>query len=156
MGEKTKLVRAVIDTNVFISSILFEGKANQLVNYWQGKKFVFLISRPILEEYIKVLSYPKFKLSEDQIKHVIENELLPFVEVVEIKTSVYVVKKDPGDNKFISTALDGKADYLVSGDEHLSSLGKYKNIAIIELKEFLDILRKNNPFDQNVRSSWYF
>ena len=92
MGKK-RLIRAVVDTNVFVSSIFFDGIANQLVDGWQRGRFIFLISKPILEEYIKVLSYPKFELSEEQIKGIIENELLPFTEVVTLKTSVSLIKE---------------------------------------------------------------
>ena len=136
MGKK-KIIRAVIDTNVFISSILFEGIAQQLIDCWKKAKFIFLLSKPILEEYIKVLSYPKFDLLQDEIKEIIEEQLLPFVEVVVIKSSVSVIKEDPFDNIFLSTALDGKADFIVSGDKHLLSLKEYRGIRIIELKNFL-------------------
>ena len=141
MGKK-RLIRAVVDTNVFVSSIFFDGIANQLVDCWQRGRFIFLISKPILEEYIKVLSYPKFELSEEQIKGIIENELLPFTEVVTLKTSVSLIKEDPFDNVFLSTALDGKASFVVSGDRHLLNLTEYKEIRIIELSNFLRLILK--------------
>jgi len=139
MGKK-RLIRAVVDTNVFVSSILFEGVANQLVDCWQRGRFIFLISKPILEEYIKVLSYPKFELPEEQIKEIIGKEFLPFAEVVALKTSVSVIKEDPFDNVFLSTALDGKASFIVSGDRHLLRLTRYKDIRIIELSDFLRLI----------------
>jgi len=139
MGKK-RLTRVVVDTNVFVSSILFEGVANQLVDCWQRGRFIFLISKPILEEYIKVLSYPKFELPEEQIKEIIGKEFLPFAEVVALKTSVSVIKEDPFDNVFLSTALDGKASFIVSGDRHLLRLTRYKDIRIIELSDFLRLI----------------
>jgi len=139
MGKK-RLIRAVVDTNVFVSSILFEGVANQLVDCWQRGRFIFLISKPILEEYIKVLSYPKFELPEEQIKEIIGKEFLPFAEVVALKTSVSLIKEDPFDNVFLSTALDGKASFIVSGDRHLLRLTRYKDIRIIELSDFLRLI----------------
>ena len=141
MGKK-KLIRAVIDTNVFISSVLFEGASQQLIDCWKKAKFIFLMSKPILEEYIKVLSYPKFKLSQDEIKEIVEEELLPFVEVVVIKSSISVIKEDPFDNIFLSTALEGKADFIVSGDRHLLDLKEYRRIRIIELNNFIKLILK--------------
>jgi len=141
MGKK-KLIRAVIDTNVFISSVLFEGVSQQLIDCWKKAKFIFLMSKPILEEYIKVLSYPKFKLSQDEIKEIVEEELLPFVEVVVIKSPISVIKEDPFDNIFLSTALEGKADFIVSGDRHLLDLKEYRGIRIIEINNFIKLILK--------------
>ena len=52
------------------------------------------------------------------------------------------VKEDPEDNKFIACAIEGKADYIVSGDGHLLNLKHYKGIQIVDANSFLKILRK--------------
>ena len=83
-----------------------------------------MISKEVLEEYVKPLSYPKFQLSEAEIKYIIEEELFPYVEVIRVKSKVNVVKEDKEDNKFLALALDGKADYIISGDKHLLKLKK--------------------------------
>ena len=141
MGEKEGLMRVVIDTNAFISSLLFKGPTNKLVNLWQKKKFVFLISKQIFEEYIRVLNYPKFHLSEEEIKEIIKEELLPFVQVVIVKKFVSVIKVDARDNIFLSTALSGKAEFIVSGDKHLLKLKKYRDIRILKMKDFFGELK---------------
>jgi putative PIN family toxin of toxin-antitoxin system len=75
-------VRVVLDTNVLVSALLFTGISSELVPLWQRSIITVLLSRGILEEYLRVLSYPKFQLSEAEIKGLIEEELLPYVEVV--------------------------------------------------------------------------
>lgn len=141
MGKKRKQVtRAVVDTNAFVSSILLKGVSNQLVDCWQKEKFVYVISKPILEEYIKVLSYPKFGLDEIQIKEIIEEELLPYVEVIESKSSFAVIIDDPFDNEFLSAAVDGKASFIVSSDHHLLNLGEFKGIRIVKTTEFISLI----------------
>lgn len=138
MGKKKEIVlRTVIDTNIFISAVLFSGVASKIVEYWQRGDFVYLLSKPILEEYIKVLSYNKFKLTEKEIKNIVKNALLPFVELVECKTKIDIIQEDPQDNIFIAASLDGNASFIVSGDYHLIKLRQYKHIKIISLADFL-------------------
>jgi putative PIN family toxin of toxin-antitoxin system len=105
LGKERILIRVVIDTNVLISSILFKGEASKLVDLWQRRRFVLLVSKPILEEYIKVLSYSKFSLSEEEIKTIIE-EIFPYVEIVKFTKRINIIKDDPQDDIFLSTALE--------------------------------------------------
>ena len=65
------MIRVVVDTNVVISAILFGGKLHEIIKKWQNKEFVFLLTNQIFDEYIKVLSYPKFSLELDEIRKII-------------------------------------------------------------------------------------
>ncbi|MCK4905546.1 putative toxin-antitoxin system toxin component, PIN family [bacterium] len=129
--------RVVIDTNVFISAVLFGGTAEKIRTLWQNKKIIFLISKEITEEYIRVLSYPKFNLTKAEINYILEEELFPFVEPINVTTKVNLVKEDNEDNKFIALAVDGKAKYIISGDKHLLNLCKHKDIKIVTIGDFL-------------------
>lgn len=143
MGKKREgLIRAVVDTNIFISSTLYEGTTSKLLFYWQRRRFIYLISKQILEEYIKVLSYPKFRLTEEEIKWIIQEELLPYVETVKVKMPVSAIKADPSDNIFLSTAIEGKASFIVSGDGHLLAFKKYQGVQIVKVRDFLALLKK--------------
>lgn len=145
MGKKRKgLIHAVVDTNVFVSSTLYEGSTSKLLSYWQRRRFVYLISKQILEEYIKVLSYPKFRLTEKEVKWIIQEELLPYVESVKIKIPVSVIKTDPSDNIFLSTAVEGKASFIISGDRHLLALKKYQDVQIVKATDFFHIIEKDS------------
>ena len=71
-------MRVVLDTNVVVSVYSSAASPSKLVPLWQGGVITALVSRIILEEYLRVLSYPKFKLSEGDIKGLIQEELLSY------------------------------------------------------------------------------
>jgi putative PIN family toxin of toxin-antitoxin system len=130
-------VRVVLDTNALVSALLFSGVSSKLVSLWQNGLIAPLLSREILDEYLRVLSYPKFALSEEEIKELIQEEILPFAEVVKPKKRLRVVQRDPSDNKFLECAVAGKADVIISGDKDLLSLGRYRQIRIQSPAQFL-------------------
>ena len=134
-------LRVVIDTNVFISSILFRGRLEVLVQNWKNGTFDFLLSKEVLNEYIRVLHYPKFEITPIEIKEIIDEELLPFITPVVTHANIKAVKKDPADDKFFSLAIDGKADVIVSGDVHVLSVKKYKTITVLSPTDFIEMLR---------------
>ena len=77
-------------------------------------------------------------------------EIMPFLRSlrnharhVEMKSEVDVVTADPTDNIFLECALDGGADFLISGDRHLLDIKVYKGIKIVRAREFL--LREGSP-----------
>jgi uncharacterized protein len=131
-------VRVVLDTNVVVSALLFTGISSKLVPLWQDDVITVLVSRGILEEYLRVLSYPKFKLSEGDIKGLIQEELLPYVEVVKPRRRLRVVDRDPSDDKFVECAVAGKAGVIISGDKDLPSIGRYQKILIQSPAQFLE------------------
>ncbi len=137
---KSRHLKVEIDTNVFVSAVLFKGKPGRLVPLWQRGEITFLLSTEILKEYIGVLSYPKFKLTEKEIKHIIEKELVPFIQPAKLKTKVDIIRQDPSDNKFLSLAVDGKADCLISGDKHLLELKEFRKTKIIPIRDFLRLI----------------
>ena len=130
-------MRVVLDTNVLISALLFTGISSAMVPLWQKNAITILLSRGILEEYLRVLGYPKFQLSEAEIKGLIEEELLPYVEVVNPRRRLRVVERDPSDNKFLECAVAGKARVIISGDKDLLSIASYRQIRIQPPAQFL-------------------
>jgi len=130
-------VRVVLDTNTVVSALLFSGISSKLVSLWQKGLITPVLSREILDEYLRVLSYPKFDLSEGEIKELIQEEILPYAEVVKPKRRLRVVQRDPSDNKFVECAVAGKARVIISGDKELLSLGRYRQIRIQSPAQFL-------------------
>ena len=130
--------RVVLDTNILISALIFRGPSNTLVRHWQEGKIRLLVSKDVLLEYLRALSYPKFKLSKAEVLSLIKENVLPFAETVEVKISVSVVREDPEDDKFLALAVDGKADAIVSGDKHLLDLGNFRGIPILRAHKFLE------------------
>jgi putative PIN family toxin of toxin-antitoxin system len=130
-------VRVVLDTNAIVSALLFSGISSELVSLWQKGLITLLLSREILDEYLRVFSYRKFELTEEEIKELIQEEILPYAEVVKPKRRLRVVQRDPSDDKFIECAVAGKARVIISGDKDLLSLGRYRQIRILSPAKFL-------------------
>jgi putative PIN family toxin of toxin-antitoxin system len=138
MGKKQeKVKRVVLDTNVLVSALLFKGALSRFVELWQKGEIIPVISKEPFEELRAVLEYPKFSLSKDEIKSIIEHEVLPFFEIVELVNVVKGVCRDSGDDKFISCAVSSSADYIVSGDKDFCELKQYKTVKIIKSSDFL-------------------
>lgn len=138
MGKKEKQVkRVVLDTNVLISALLFRGGLSKIVGLWQKGKIIPVISKETFGELLTVLEYPKFSLTQEEIDLIIKYEILPYFEIVEVVKDVKGMSRDPEDDKFISCAISGSADYIVSGDKDLFDLKQYKSIKIIKASDFL-------------------
>jgi len=141
VGTKEKAIRKVVlDTNILISSILFKGTLSRIVDLWKDGKILPVISRETFHEFKTVLEYPKFKLTKGETKAIIEEEILPFFEIVEITNTVSGICKDPDDDKFIACALSASADFIVSGDKDLCDVVTHKSIKIISASHLLKII----------------
>jgi len=136
MGE-IKEIRVVIDTNVLVSAILFGGTPGELIPLWESGRIKPLASKEIIDEYIKVLTYPKFGLSEAEINYILYNEILTYFDIIQVKDRPVIIKVDPSDDKFIHCAKTGTAGVIISGDQHLLSLKTYQKIKILTPVEFL-------------------
>jgi putative PIN family toxin of toxin-antitoxin system len=131
-------VRAVFDTNILISGMLWRGAPYRCLLASRAGLVDLILSPPILEELRKVL-VAKFRHSEAQA-----DEALAVIHqtatVVDIPGRLQVVKDDPEDDKFLETAQAGGARYVVSGDQHLLAIGTYAGIPVVSARAFLDIL----------------
>ena len=132
------MIRVVLDTNTLISALLFSGTASRLAPLWQSRRITVLVSKEILQEYLRVLAYPKFQLGDHEIRALVEEELLPFAETIRVRRRLAVVRRDPEDDKFLECAVAGRAEYLVTGDRDLRELGSYRGITILTVGEFLE------------------
>lgn len=136
------MIRAVLDTNVVVSALLFSGQASRLVPAWQAARFRPVLSSSILQEYLRVLGYPKFRLTTEEIRALIEEELLPFVETVHVMPSGTSLSRDPDDAKFLECALSGDVPWIVSGDKDLLAVGRINSIRVVTLSAFIDLLKR--------------
>ena len=134
------MIRVVLDTNVLISALLFSGEPGRIVEGWKSGAFVPVFSNKTFGEFRRVLSYPKFSLTVQEITVLIEDEVLPFCEVVEIEEEILSVCRDPEDDPFLSCAVAASADYIISGDKDLLSLVSFRNIPIVTATAFLQNL----------------
>ncbi|PIW32375.1 MAG: putative toxin-antitoxin system toxin component, PIN family [Nitrosopumilales archaeon CG15_BIG_FIL_POST_REV_8_21_14_020_37_12] len=134
------MYRVVLDTNVLISAVIRNGNPrNLLKNAINDKKYVLVTSDKILNEMSGVLHRPKFKMTEDEIDEIVFT-LISSSEIQVVTSKFKAVKDDPDDDIIINTAYDGEADYVVSGDDDLLRMKKFKNIQIVTVTEMLKIL----------------
>jgi putative PIN family toxin of toxin-antitoxin system len=138
MGKKEKApLKVVLDTNILVSAVLFRGELSSIVELWKNGSLIPLISKETFQELKTVLEYPMFRLTKDEIRALIEEEILPFFEVVEVADELSGICKDPDDDKFISCAISASADIIVSGDKHLCDLRTYKSVRIIKATDLM-------------------
>jgi hypothetical protein len=136
MGQ-IKIRSVVIDTNVLVSALLFGGVPGDLVPLWKERRIRPKASKQIIDEYLRVLAYPKFELSEDEINSLLQYEILPYFEVSRVKGGPVLVSKDPSDDKFIRCAQTAGAGIIISGDQHLLRLSSFHQIQILSPSDFL-------------------
>jgi uncharacterized protein len=134
-------VKVVLDTNVLVSALLFRGRLAPLVKLWQEGAIVPAISRETFDEFRAVLGYPRFALTETEIQAIIEDEILPFFDVVEITEKVAGVCRDPYDDKFLAVAVNAGAVFLVTGDQDLLVLERFRDVEIITPRLLFDRLK---------------
>ena len=132
-----KVTPVVIDTNVVLSALLFGGTPGRLIPMWQRSAITPYISREILDEYLRVLTYPRFQLSESEIAYLIYREVLPYFEVAALPGSrPLIISADPSDDLFLYCAQAAGAYYIISGDQHLLALGVFEQIRIVTAAGF--------------------
>ena len=139
------LPRLVLDTNIFVSSLISaRGSPAQILTAIRERRIIHLVSDPIVDEYLRVLEYPRirrFKKITDAFIADIAAYLVYQTERVEL-ASMIRLSPDPDDDVFLETAVDGKASLLVTGDKAgLLSLGEVQGIPIISASEAVAQLR---------------
>ena len=136
MGEKEEVARprrVVLDTNVAVSALVFrEGRLAWLREAWAAGRVVPLVSAETLAELVRVLAYPKLKLSEEETKNVLAHYMEHAEAVPGAGASVRVPEcRDPDDRKFLKLAYAAKADALVTGDEDLLVLAGKSRVPVL-------------------------
>lgn len=124
--------RIVLDTNVLLSALLFHaGSLSWLRTAWQSDTICPLASHDTTAELIRVLSYPKFRLTDDEREDLLA-DYLPWCETVVVSNPKGVPNcRDPFDRAFFELALTAKADALVTGDKDLLVLAKTFSVSIL-------------------------
>ena len=130
------------DTNVLVSgSIVPLGNSAFILDSWRNGNVQIITSFEILSEFQRIM-LEKFNAPQ----HTVEVLNMFFIwkgKVVEPKQRFDVIKDDTSDNKFLEAAVEGNADYIVSGDRHLKVLKNFMGIEIISPAEMAKILKKS-------------
>lgn len=143
--KKRKKLRVIIDTNLFVSGIiLLQGYPFELLELLRKNTYTLLTSKEIIEELEDVLKRPKFKrykLSQERIV-----TLIRFVkkrsETTISTNKLAITIRDPKDKNLLSTAIEGKVDCIITGDEDLLVLSgdpKLGKLKITTAKDFISI-----------------
>ncbi len=134
--------RVVFDTNVVLSALVFGGGTSALLRHmWQTGACVPLVSATTAQELIRVLAYPKFRLSVGE-QHELLADYLPYAASVGIPDPPPSVPacRDPCDLPFLHLAMAGKAGVLVTGDRDLLALAGKTRFSILAPAVFLGTL----------------
>jgi uncharacterized protein len=138
MGKKKETaITVILDTNVLVSALIFKGELTGLVDLWKTGKIRPLFSRVTFAEFRRVLDYSKFRLSIEEIENIVQEDVLPFFDVVEPVTKKSGLCRDPEDDKFLALAITAGADFIITGDDDLLSLKKVVNTNIVKPAGFL-------------------
>ncbi|OQX21210.1 MAG: putative toxin-antitoxin system toxin component, PIN family [Candidatus Altiarchaeales archaeon A3] len=134
-------MRIVLDTNTLISALGWKGGNEwQLLQKCIRQDNKLVLSKSIIEEFTDVIHREKFGFILTEKKEEFIEYLTEISDVVKPVRKVKVIKDDPDDDKILECALCSKADYIVSGDDHLLDLKEYKGIKIVRTRKMLEIL----------------
>jgi len=132
------MIKAVADTNVYISAILFGGKSETVRKLAREGQVELLISESIFAEIAGVLKR-KFNWLDWQISEVMR-DIRAITTLITPASTLSVMKEDEPDNRVLECAVEGQASYIISGDEHhLQPLKEYQGIVILSPAQFLEL-----------------
>ncbi len=139
------MIRAVLDTNVLVSSLLVKvGPAARAVQAWREQRFLLVTSPALIAEVRRTLGYArlrrKYRLTDEDVEALVALLTHDALVVPGVADVWGAVPADPDDDHVLACAVDGTADVIVSGDRHLLDLGAYQDIPIIVVRAFLERL----------------
>jgi putative PIN family toxin of toxin-antitoxin system len=141
------MLKVILDANIFVSAVLKPHSDLARIFKWvKEDKIRIVLSHDILSEIKAVLLYPKIRKRHRQTHREIEEFLKKTVRIsifTQGKIHTDTIKEDPSDNKYLSAALEAKADFIISGDHHLKDLKTFQGIRILDPSTFLVLMTKS-------------
>lgn len=132
---QNKARRIILDTNIWISFLISKdfSKLDEIIF---SKKYTLIFSKELLSEFIEVAKRPKLRrfFSADDLEGILET-IDEYAEFIEVKSKIDACR-DAKDNFLLSLSVDGKADFLLTGDKDLLVLNPFKKTAIISITDF--------------------
>lgn len=132
--------RIILDTNLWISFLITKDLSKLDNGIFTGET-ILIFSQELLNEFVNVASRPKFK------KHFSEDDIVEILDIIDQQAKFVDVKsdikkcRDDKDDFLLSLAVDGKADFLKTGDEDLLELRKIEHTRIVSLNQYLQRVR---------------
>jgi uncharacterized protein len=136
------LKKVVLDTNIFISGLLSKnGAPTQVLDAWKAKRYILVISPFIIQEICDTLQsvhiQNKYKIVKEDISVLVSLfEHDAFLVISEADTAG-MIPHGTSDEQILACAIDGRADFIVSGDHHLIDLENFQNVPIITPQRLL-------------------
>ena len=139
------MVRVVLDTNVLVSGVIATGYSAKILDVARREEIKLVSSVHMLEEFSDVVSRRRIVRKYPDVTGNAETLLdffRAFAEFVSGIPEEDQISPDRDDDFVLACAIDGKADYIVSGDPHLLDLKSYKKIPILSPREFAELVLK--------------
>lgn len=134
VNPQSRTPRVVLDTNILISAYVFGGKPEIILKQVIEEEIRGITSQILVSELLEVLR-KKFRVTKSKILEIRE-EIENMFEVV-FPTETIKITKDDDDNRVLEAAVDGKCNYIITGDNELLDLGKFKGVNIVTADQFL-------------------
>ena len=139
------MIRVVFDTNVIVSAFIQPKSPPGLLlaRVIEGGDLELTLSMAILEEVSRAMHYPgvrkRIRATDEELA--LRLAMLDTLSSpVDIHAEALGISRDPGDDKILATAMEGCADYIVTGDNDLLILGEYEGIQILTPRALLELL----------------
>ena len=133
-------MRAVIDTNVLLSGLLWHGAPHTLIEHVRDGTLSLISSPALLAELTDVINRPKFQAIVTRsgiVPDRLLSELRQLAEIIDPPPLVAPVSRDPDDDAILALAIAVQADLVVSGDRDLLALGSHAGIPIVDVSTAL-------------------
>jgi uncharacterized protein len=139
----TRPPRLVLDTNVVVSALLWEGKPGQLLARAESGEVRLYTSRTLLDELRDTLERPKLAKRVGLTGLGIADMVAGYRRVATVRRPAPLDRtfsRDPDDDHVIACALAARADFLISGDNDLLTLKAIEGVAVRSVAAFLAAL----------------
>jgi uncharacterized protein len=142
------MIRVVLDANQYVSALLkpHSNPAKIIRLVYEGD-LALLLSHEILDELRRVLAYPKIKKLHRRTPEEIERFFLKLERIAVVTPGlldVSAITDDPSDNIYLACAVEGSADFIISGDHHLTDLRGFEGIPIVNPAMFLKLMAERD------------
>ena len=134
-------MRIILDTNVLVSGIFFDGPPSEILRFWRQSKIKIILSAPILSEYQGVAENLSDRYPSVNIEPII-SLLTIFGDFIDTEGISETICEDQNDNKFIECAIASQCKLIVSGDKHLLKISGYKGILGLTPRAFVNTYLK--------------
>jgi len=135
------MIKVVLDANQFVSALLKQASNSSLIiDLVHSEDVRLLVSEKIITEIDRVIRYPKVKKIHRRSDSNLDAFIIKIVRVAQMvpgTLKLRVIEEDPTDDKYLECAIEGGADFIISGDRHLKNLWSFREIPIVSPAEFL-------------------